>query len=452
MASIPADPTTMQQSFTDILQATCQAVSAAFARSRVARDNAGDLQQIGPRERQYDVVAAVHYGAGDLRRIILGCDRSLAQAFGPETVLPAAEAPADLAEESDPARLGLGLFAANLQRALAPQLALADRAQGFLLHDSSIFRVRAQGARNFLLRAPTAAGNLHVLVDLEPRAVRRNPFTGTGLRSGSTIVDTESDMGIVDPEMIAKIMAHLAQNEADVELKVSVSRDRVGLLPATVLAGDLDAADHSLVITAAGLGGRLSEWIAGAEIEIVFIVQDKLLQCVCRVEELTRSDLDDSITLPLLRLGFPDRVTYGQRRGAFRIVPHDLLQGTIRRRSVAGENSGGQDFPIRIVDVSFTGIQVIMTSNTLLSGFKWGTPVTGRIELPLPYDAITVPGTVRRLTLLPDKAGRKAVSLGIEFEDDGSQDPDVLSTLRAFVQDHQRKNLEGEVQVTPCLV
>ena len=442
----------MQQSFTDILQAACQAVSAAFARSRVACDSAGDLQQIAPRERRYDMVAAVHYATGDLRRIVLGCDRSLAVAFSAEAPLPTGESSADLADESDSARLGLGLFTENLQRAFAPQLALADRSQRFLLHDSSSFRVRAQGARNFLLRVPTAAGDLRVLFDLEPRAVRRNPFTRAGPRPGSTIVDTESDMGIVDPEVIAKIMAHLAQNEADVELKVSVSRDRIGLLPATVLASGFDAADNSLVITAAGLGGRLSEWIAGAEIEIVFIVQDKLLQCVCRVEELTRSHLDDTITLPLLRLGFPDRVTYGQRRGAFRIVPHDRLQGTIYRRSVAGESTGGQGFPIRIVDISFTGLQVVMTSNTLLSGFKWGTPVSGRIELPLPYDAITIPGTVRRLTLLPDKEGRKAVNLGIEFEEDGSLDPVALSTLRAFVQDLQRKNLEGDVQVTSCLV
>lgn len=433
----------MRRTFTDILRAACQAVNAALAQSAVAPVAAVDLQQVCTREQRYDVVAAAHYQGGELRRVIVGCDRPLAVAFGQELAL-------DASSTADPARSGLRLFTENLHRALAARLATTETTSGFLLHDSASFRVRAQGARNFSLQVATAAGELQVLIDLAPHVIWRSVFAHHGQRRGATVVDTGSDLGIVDQEVIARIMAHLARNEADVELKVPVDRDRIRLLPATVVGSEPEAAGGNLVITAAGLGERTSRWRDGTELELVFIVQERLLQCACRVIGSSRLELDAGVSLPLLTLDFPQRVTYGQRRGAFRIVPRDRLHGAIRRRAVAGETVGCQDFPFQVIDVSCTGLLLAMLSNTLLSDFKWGTPVTSRIELPLPYGAVTIKGTVRRLTLNPAKDGHKAVNLGVEFTDDQEQDPALLATLRAYVRDHQRRNLEGDVQVTAC--
>jgi len=432
--------------FTETLLAACEAVEATLARANIESTEAPSIVQIAPQEHRYEVVAAAHYTGTDMRRIILACDRELA-----EQLRDRAETLEGMVPAGDAGSTGLTWLGSMIREELVATLGSEYHDQPFIYHDADRFRIRITGARNFLLRLPTAAGDLRVIVDLQPRSIRGGLFDSEPGLGPGTIVEHESQMGIEDKDVIGKIIKHLAHFEADIEIKVAVDRDHFRLLPATVLEAGFDLEQGRFAVTAAGLDpDRDNDWTSN-EVDIVFFVQQKLLQGSCSVIDLARGYLNENLHLPLLQLRCPELVSYGQRRGAFRIVPTDRLLGTIRR--VAGD--GGLDpdpageIAVRVQDVSFTGVRLDISVNTILSGLKWGTPVTCAVNLPPPYRSVTMRGIVRSL-ILNDTTGSRGASVGIEFLSGGTTDTRGLKELRRYIENFHRNNLQGEVKLEPC--
>jgi len=432
--------------FTETLLAACEAVETALARANIERTEAPSITQIAPQEHRYEVVAAAHYTGTDMRRVILACDRELAELLGDR-----AGTPDGTASAVDAGSTGLTWLGTMIREELVATLGSEHHDQPFIYHEAGRFRIRITGARNFLLRLPTAAGDLRVIVDLQPRSTRGSLF-GSELGIGpGIIVEHKSQMGIEDKEVIDRIIKHLAHFEADIEIKVAVDRDHFRLLPATVLEAGFDREQGRFAVTATGLDLDQNDSWPSNEVDIIFFVQQKLLQASCSVIDLARGHLNENLHLPLLQLRCPELVSYGQRRGAFRIVPPGRLLGKIRR--VVGE--GGLDLEpageiaFRVQDVSYTGVRVDISVNTILSGMKWGAPVSCAIALPAPYRPVTVRGIVRSL-IFNDATSSRGVSVGIEFLSDDATDTRGLKMLRRYIENHHRNNLKGGIELEPC--
>lgn len=420
----------MQKHLTENLQSVCRAVLNALATSVPGEILACDLVQIDRREFNFQAVAAAHFPGGPVRRLLLGCEERLAQHFA------AALRPEAVQGEDDGVHVGLDAFCDIVRGSLLNSSLPWAGGQEFLVHDRDQFRVHCDGVRNFLFRAAVAEGRLDLVIDLAPR-VTSCEWLLEAISSGGRLKVGQTEESITDPHVVRRIMNHLSESGADVQVKVPGEQDRLELLQATFLAGGAEAAEGRLVLTCARRTSLESAEDVPEKVTLVFIVQDKLLQCSCQVHGPGRRWLDDDIALPTLELEYPSSVTYGQRRGAFRLEPPERVLGTVQR---VGESAlPFKPVPVRVLDISYTGARLLLNTNTMVSSFKGGAEVVCRLELPGPFGEINLQGVVRRLNLHPEDQGRKGASLGLEFT--GPQDSKDLACLRRYIKDRHAARL-----------
>ncbi len=422
----------MQKLLTDHLHAICRAIIAALDESVSGEILACDLVQVDHREFRFQAVAAAHFPGGPVRRLLLGCEERLAEHFA--EMLPTLEG------ESSQICAGLAAFSQCVQSNLSSSGLPWAGDQDFLVHDSDQFRVHCDGVRNFLFRVAVAEGRLDLVIDMAPRALGCEWLNDEIAKGGRTQVGTGEE-SITDPQVVRRIMGHLAESGADIEVKVPGEGDRFELLQATFLARAFQPDGEKLVLTCARRTSLETAEDIPDKVTLVFILQDKLLQCSCPVLGHDHVWLDDDIALPTLEVGFPAEVTYGQRRGAFRLEPPERVLGTVQR---VGRGDGSlsltpKKVPMRMVDVSFTGAKLHLSSGAIISGFKGGSSVTCRIELPAEFGTVELNCIVRRLHINQDDTGRRGASLGVEFDE--PEDSEDLAAVRGYIQDRHTSRL-----------
>lgn len=388
------------------LHQICRAVLDVVADAAGGEFLACDLVQIDRREFALQTVAAAHYPHGPLRRLILGCEERLAEHIARSPARPG-DAPVD------DARGGLLLLCKRIEERLgATGLDLASRQ--FLLHETERFRVHCDGPRNFHLRVAVAEGRLDLLLDLAPQDVARAWFDEELGPHVSAVVRDGQEVAITDRATVAKVLHHLSDASADVQVKMPRVDGRFDLLPATFLDDRRDAERPQLALTCARHSG-LTEGDASlpAQVSLVFMLQDRLLEAICPVVAQRPTPLDDDLTLPLLLVGFPAQMIYGQRRNAIRIEPDPPIPGTVQRLAT---DLGRRDIAVTVEDISATGVRLALSARTILSGFKVGVPVDCRLKLPGYLESVRVTGVVRRLSLSPATGMRTTASLSVEFD------------------------------------
>ncbi|HOX24472.1 MAG TPA: PilZ domain-containing protein [Candidatus Krumholzibacteria bacterium] len=430
----------MQKHLTENLHAICRAVLNALARAVPGELLACDLVQIDHREFHFQAVAAAHFPGGPVRRLLLGCEERLAEHFATALGAPAGTGSPDL-------RAGLEMFCRSVQFSLADSGLPWAGDQDFVVHDHEQFRVQCDGVRNFLFRAAVAEGRLDLIIDLAPRILGCEWLQDEIARGGRTQVGA-GEASITERDVIRRIMCHLAEAGADVEIKVPGEGDRLELLQATFLSRAAEVDGERLSLTCARRTSLESADDIPEKVTLVFILQDKLLQCTCQVLDHGHVWLDDDIALPTLELAYPDAVTYGQRRGAFRLEPPERLTGTVRRVSEENSDAGliFKRMAVRVKDVSFTGAKLHLGSNAIISGFKGGSLVECALSLPDPFGEVTLHAIVRRLHVDLDDPGRRGATLGVEFHE--PEDSPALAALRRYIEDrHARRLSTGGVEL-----
>ncbi len=152
--------------------------------------------------------------------------------------------------------------------------------------------------------------------------------------------------------------------------------------------------------------------------------------------------LDDDISLPILRLGLPAGVTFGQRRGAFRVEPKDKIRGTVRRQTGGDPVLGAAStrIPMHLVDISFTGAMLRLGNQAMVSAFKGGSEVECVIDLPDGLGQVSLRAIVRRLHLSGDDH-TKGATLGVEFLEDNNGE--ALVKVRAYIQQCHSSDLSS---------
>lgn len=425
----------MERVLNDNLRDICRGLLRSVADAVPGEILACDLVQIDRREFRFQSVAAAHFTDGPVRRLLLGCEERLAEHFAVAHTLDAVNT------TGDPVHDGLKWFCQQLQTNLVGSgLVWADR-QSFLVHDHEQFRVNCSGVRNFLFRVAVAEGRLDLVLDLAPRLTECDWLASEIARTGTTQTNA-SDDAITDPDLVCRIMAHLADSGADVQLKVPGEGDRLELLQATFLADHSDIEHGRLALTCARRTSLERAEDVPEKATLVFILQDKLLQCNCFVVDNEQVWLDDDITLPILQLGLPSAVTFGQRRGAFRLEPPEKLITTVQRVTANNDafSAVRRRVPAVVCDLSFTGAMLQLGSQAIISSFKGGTTLECIIELPDDFGSVTLQAVVRRVHVSHDDLRRGAM-LGVEFVDSG--DNDAMDTLRDYIQDRHTAGLSG---------
>jgi len=397
-----------------------------------------ELTQIAERDLGFPMVAAAHYTEGPIRRLVVGCEPRLAEHLA--GVLPRSEAHAD----DSPQRAGLAALCEQFRRGLVARGLPGADEQGFIVHDSERFRVCSEGARNFHLRAAAAEGRIDLLLDLAEPKTDDEPLKFGAAAPGKALTD---------PTLIARIMAALQHSCADVQLKLPDGRGGETTLPGTVVAmPDADVPDR-VTLTYAG-SAELSEGTAlPSRVKLTFVLHRRLLEAVCETVDVEMLALDEDLFLPVLHLRHPAAVAGGQRRGALRVEPARPVNGTLQRVVVGddGVNFGGKDLPIRVLDISATGVRVIFRGGVMVSGFRWGTAVACRLDLPEPHGAVEVRGEVRRIDLHSDGQGLGDASVGVEFCAETAATHEARETIRRFVADCQEEAeaLTGGIVLSP---
>jgi c-di-GMP-binding flagellar brake protein YcgR len=427
----------MQKDLTGNLQVVCRAVLNALVDVVPGEILACDLVQIDHREFRFQSVAAAHFPGGPIRRLLLGCEERLAAHFA-ETLHP-------VSQDAGPGTISAGLaaFCQVVRNSLLMSGLPWASDQEFLVHDSNQFRVQCDGVRNFLFRVAVAEGRLDLVIDLAPKLLSCD-WLVEKIADGQQLLIKSNEESISDPAIIGRVMNHLAHSGADVQIKILGDDNRLELLQATFLASPDQSENQRFMLTCARRTSLESADDIPEKVTIVFILQDKLLQCSCQVVDHSKVWLDDDISLPTLELKFPSSVTYGQRRGAFRLEPPERLHGTVQR---LGENTlTFKPVSMRVLDLSFTGARFLLASNTMISGFKGGSLVHCVLDMPEGFGQVGVQAVIRRLNLFQDDPDRKGAALGIEFTD--PQDSASLLTIRRYIKDrHAARLSRGSVKL-----
>jgi len=419
----------MGKLLTDHLHAICRSVLDALTDVVPGEILACDLVQVDRREFRFQSVAAAHFPGGPVRRLLLGCEERLASHFA---------ASLDGGHGAPGVSEGLEAFCRRVQFSLADSGLPWVGDQDFLVHDSQQFRVLCDGARNFLFRAAVAEGRLDLVIDLAPRVLGCDWLT-QALGGGQTRVGSGEE-SINDPQVVRRIMSHLAESGADVEVKIPGEGDRLELLQATFLARNFSPDGERLSLTCARRTSLEDAADVPDRVELVFILQDKLLQCTCPVLSHDHAWLDDDIALPTLELGYPAAVSYGQRRGAFRLEPPERVGGTVRRIGPDGDGSlVFKRIPLRVLDISYTGVKVLLGNNAIISGFKGGSPVEVVLELPPAFGSVALGAVVRRVHVNPEEPGSRGTTLGLEFT--APEDDVALGRVRRYIADRHHARL-----------
>ena len=252
-----------------------------------------------------------------------------------------------------------------------------------------------------------------------------------GHLNGKTLVGASEAVG--DAATVRRIMGHLADGEADVEVRLAEEPGGGAVRQGTFLSRAYRPDGERLALTCAR-HDALDEGVAAPdEVTLVFVLQDRLLQCTCPVLELDRTWLDDDLYLQTLMLAYPETVSWGQRRGSFRMAPPERIRGRVCR-DTDGDVVAGACANVRVEDLSLTGARLQLDGSAILSGFKGGARVRCTLVLPPGYGEVTVSARVRRLHVVRDDPTERGAMVGVEFTG-GDQDASDLATLRRYVED-----------------
>jgi len=403
----------------------------------------------------FPLVAAAHYLQGPVRRVVLGSDLDFAREIGAQQFEDEArekvisdkqdgDEPDSLAE----AQRGFRILCEALRDDLYAALRESDLRREFTIHDSERFQVQAKIERQFHIIISTEKGKLDLLVRMathnEIAGRPHNTFDGPVTNSKSPLASYTIDFS----EDVRNIINHLVTHEEDVYLRLPAGDGRHKVYHATVLGITKGREGRDLSLTSSCLS--TNEARIGQDISVLFFRHGRLMQFQSLIQAHSRVFVGKSAHLPLLQLGAPTKITPGQRRDAFRIVPDTEVTGTIRS-SLVLKSPGGtekrQVVPFVVRDLSFTGARVEIQSDTLLSGFRWGREIECIFDLPEPHGTVEVIAIVHRLDLYPKKRTVKCAQLGVEFIRERQKAPHGLEIIRRYVLDQERLTLKRRTEL-----
>jgi hypothetical protein len=417
------------------------------------------IVQVEKCEFTFPLVAAAHYGQGPVRRVIVGSDFDLAcqvAAHLSQDKTPAkldamdslSDQPDSGAETITEARSGFGMLCEFLRDELYAAMREADLRKEFAIHDPGRFQVLVKTERQFHITVATGKGDFQLLVGMATRSELtgqpHRAFDGPVTKLNSSLANYTIDYS----EDIQNIVNNLVTHEEDVYLRLPAGDGRHKVYHATVLELPRGSQRRDLSLTSSCLFHHDAR--IGQDVSVLFIRHGRLLQFQSLVQAHSQAFVGKSAYLPLLQVDVPNKITPGQRRDAFRIVPDTEVTGSIRSPLVLkgpGKSEKRQVVPFVVRDLSFTGARVEIQSNTLLSGFRWGREVECNFELPEPHGTVKVVAVVHRLDLYPKKRAVKCAQLGIEFIRERQKVPHGMEIIRQYVLDQERLTLKRRTEL-----
>ncbi len=395
-------------------------------------------------------VAAAHYRTGPLRRLVVGCDPELARHIA-DLQVNATTNPVQ--ENAEPVEHGLRTLCRALQTALHRELPEMERTRELIVHNPIEFAVRATGGRQFHLVLATDKGKLQMLVGL---ATNRdlaeqggNSFTDKQTIRSRQLAEATIDLS----EDVKNIVESFVTREEDVYLRMPARDSRQKVYSGTMLGFARDPGrkreepDITLTTSCLNTAGCPLD---GEKVAVIFFRHGRLLQFVSEVTGSTQTIVSKSQSLSLLKLTSPKKISSGQRRESFRIVPSEKVSGSVRSTLVLkgpGRQEKKYSVPFVVCDLSFSGALVEIHSNTLLSGFRWGREVECTFDLPQPYGSVKLLAVVRRLDLVPPQKEVRWAQIGVEFLNDIDPQSGSLEKIRKYVLAQERLRLKRRTKL-----
>ncbi|MFH1843312.1 MAG: hypothetical protein ABIF77_08885 [bacterium] len=398
------------------------------------------LVQVAADGYQFDRVAVGHCSPGIPRRIMVGCDNSLAEFLGRRvTGMDAGER--TVATEALE-RAGFQHLSEILQQALTRIVAGIDADFRLIIQESETFRAQANHDRNFQLYFPTPEGDLHCVVDLSSRQshttdrIQWTDNQATGQTKPRKRISTEP---ITDPERIQMIWEALQTRETDVLVKLADENNQHPLRHALTLETAEEQPGDELFLSSPCLTSDEYAFAEGSKLVVVFDWYTELYQFTTRISNIGYVEVCDDVHLPIMSLAPPTRFEPGQRREAFRVVPSRRISGHVVNSSDVSSDMWNKfdlrGVPVWICDLSATGIRLDVQEQTLVSRYRWGCQVLLALELPEPFGYVELPAVTRRTLLLGDN--HRQLQLCLEFLRDDNTTNNDLDTIRRFVLQEQ---------------
>jgi len=434
----------------DSLKAIFRAAVSVLQEAAGCESESEVIVQIESTAFHFPQVAAAHYRAGPLRRLVVGCDLELTRHIAG---LQATNTPTPANEIAGSAEEGLRILCRAFQAALNRELPGIDQTRELIVHDPIKFAVWATGERQFHLVLSTDKGKLELLVGM---ATGRDLAEQRGQSFGDkqTVRSRHLAEATIDlAEDVQNIVESLVTREEDIYLRMPSREGRQKVFNGTVLGFARDRGhtceepDLTLTTSCLNIAGCPLD---GEKVAVIFFRRGRLLQFVSEVKGTTQVIVSQSRALALLKIAAPKKISPGQRRESFRIVPSEKLSGTIRSALALkgpGRHEKKHSVSFVVCDLSFTGALVEIQSNTLISGFRWGRKVECTFDLPKPYGAVTLMSVVRRLDLIPPKKEVRYAHMGLEFLNEVDPQSGSLERIRKYVLAQERLSLKRHTKL-----
>lgn len=407
------------------LQRLLRAVTAAVEGATGAPAQVGKVLHEEGRGLDLPLVAAAHYAAGPVRRLVVACEPGLAAAMAarrPDPELPSSRG-------RDPAR-GLTLLGGDLQTALAAELGAGMGTERFLVHDPAGFRPAAMGPRSFRVEWRVPDGRLELLADLDARGRPGRPVPEGEAGQDGAESAVPAVAGTIDAAERRRLLSELARVGADVQVHFRAPDGETAQRQGTILGAARPPAAPGLLMTCTCLADPAGTPDRGEGLTVVFELEGRLLQFESPLLGIRALRLPAGSTLPLLHLGVPERLVPGQRRRSRRVRPDTRIEGSIRSLRPGFPPHG---IPCVVRDLSHGGVRLALTAPGILSAFRWGSPVSCRLELPGTERPLELVGRIRRVDLSRSGVDLRDAELGVEFDLGREENEAPLKRLADFV-------------------
>lgn len=427
--------------YLDILASILQAAQSTLDELRVNQPVIRHLCQIDARDISFPLVAATHSATGPIHRIVLGCDRELAEAVG--TLLAGPSGDSGATAETLCQVQGFQLLSDGFHHALVTKLSVDTVGGRFIKHDSTEFRVRTDGITTFYAAVQTPAGDLNLIVDFARRdSSRIMNFMSSDNNWLIPLIGPEEEQQVIhsDRAEIATLMKGMAREAADVLIRSAADNGNDSFFHAMVLADTRNPDPEGVTLSSPFLLQNETSCSIGHEVVVVLTYQDRLLQFTSTITDFGYLTLNNGALLPVMRLTPPLELNPGQRRSSSRVMPSTRIMGTIISATASLPDQNGcwrRELSIIVKDLSDTGVRIAMTDQTLLSQFKWDSEVICRLKLPQPHGTIEMRGIIQRILLDPNLKQRRKTQLGVEFMPDAEENRTGIEKIRRYVREQQ---------------